>query len=314
LSVRQDWAVFAAVMLAAWTIPPMLGGFAVYLGCAVAIWAIAAIGLQVMVGLAGQLSLGHAAFMGIGAYAAILLERTFAAPFLVAALAGTAAAGLAGLLMAQLVRLSGIYFKVATLGFGIIVFQVLNNWASVTGGNTGLRGIAPIALFGHPVATRLEFFLLEMAALTLAYALLLRLTHGRTGRAFRALAQNEVAARSIGIPTTIYRMAAIVIGCAAAGLAGAFLPHLLRFLNPESFGWQESLTLLIMITVGGLGSLPGAILGAALLVVGPEYLRGLAEYKMLAFGLLLVAAMILLPGGLAGLVASIVAGRHPRTA
>jgi len=304
-AARRDWIVFAVLMLVAWGIPLLLGRFYLYLGCMVAIYAIAALGLQVTVGLAGQLSLGHAAFVGIGAYVTVLLEKELGTPFLLAALAGTAAAALVGLLMAQLIRLSGIYFKIATFGFGIIIYQILSNWDSLTGGHTGLRPIPAITIFGYEVTSRMDLFILEMTALTLVYALLLRLTHGRIGRAFRALGQNESAARSIGIPTTRYRMAVITIGCAVAGLGGSFLPHLLRFINPESFTWHDSLILLIMITVGGLGSLPGAIIGATLLIAVPEYLRDLAQYKMLAFGILLIASMALMPNGIAGLAAGI---------
>lgn len=295
-----DWIVFSAVMAVAWAVPLIFGRFYLYLGCMVAIWAIAALGLQVMVGLAGQLSLGHAAFMGIGAYVTVLLEQSFGVPFLPAAAAGAAGAASAGLLMAQLLRLSGIYFKIATFGFGIIIYQVLSNWTAMTGGNTGLRGIPAIRVVGYEIETRTDLFVLEMSALTIVYALLLRLTHGRVGRALRALGQNEDAARSIGIPTTRYRMAVITIGCAAAGLGGSFLPHLLRFINPESFTWHDSLVLLIMITIGGLGSLAGALIGATLLIAGPEYLRDLAQYKMLAFGLVLIASMALMPNGLVG--------------
>jgi branched-chain amino acid transport system permease protein len=302
-AARQDWIVFAVVMLVAWAVPLFLGRFYLYLGCMVAVWAIAALGLQVMVGLAGQLSLGHAAFVGIGAYVTVLLEKELGAPFLAAALAGTTAAAIVGLLMAQLIRLDGIYFKIATFGFGIIIYQILSNWVAVTGGHTGLRGIPAITIVGVEITTRTQLFILEMTALTLVYAALLRLTHGRIGRAFRALGQNEAAARSIGIPTHRYRMAVITIGCAIAGLGGSFLPHLLRFINPESFTWHESLTLLIMITVGGLGSLPGAVIGAVLLIAGPEYLRDLAQYKMLAFGLVLIASMALMPNGIAGVFA-----------
>lgn len=297
---RTDWIVFALLMATAWAVPLLLGRFYLYLGCMVAIWAIAALGLQVMVGLAGQLSLGHAAFMGIGAYVTVLLERQLGVPFLAAALCGAGGAALAGLLMSQLLRLSGIYFKIATFGFGIIIYQILSNWASLTGGHTGLRGIPTISVFGYAIETRTDLFLLEMTVLTLVYALLLRLTQGRIGRALRALGQNEDAARSVGIPTTRYRIAVITLGCGVAGLGGSFLPHLLRFINPESFTWHDSLILLIMITIGGLGSLPGAIVGATLLIAGPEYLRDLAQYKMLVFGLVLIASMALMPNGIAG--------------
>lgn len=301
LARRRDWLIFAHLMALLWLGPILLGGFALYIGAVFAIFATAALGLQVMVGLAGQLSLGHAAFLGVGAYVSVLLQKHYALPYPVTAAAATLLGGLVGLVMAQMVRLSGIYFKIATFGFGVIVYQILSNWSSLTGGHTGLIGIPQIRLFGIAFNTKLHIFILAMAALTLTYALLLRLTHGRVGRAFRAIGQNEAAAAAIGIPATAYKMAVISIGCAAAGLAGSLIPHLHNFLNPEEFTWLQSLVLLIMITVGGLGSLPGAVLGALLLVVVPEYLRDFQEYKMLAYGVLLVLSMTFLPRGLAGL-------------
>ena len=303
---RRDWTIFAVLMLLAWTVPLMAGGFYLYMASAIAIYAIAAIGLQVMVGLARQLSLGHAAFMGIGAYTAVLLEKNFDVPFGLAALAALTLSSLIGLLMAQLIRLHGVYFDIATFGFGIIVYQLLANTTWLTGGHVGIRGIPPIEFLGIEFTTRRDLFILEMATLTIVYALMLRLCSGRIGRAFQAIGQNESAGRSIGIPTNRYRMAVITIGCGIAGLAGAFLPHLLKFLSPESFAWHESLVLLIMITVGGLSSLPGAIIGATVIVVVPEYLRDFAQYKMLIYGLLLIACMILMPAGIAGTTASLV--------
>lgn len=299
---RRDWVVFLLVMATFWVVPLTFGGFYLYLGAVIAIYAIAALGLQVMVGLAGQLSLGHAAFLGIGAYTAVLLEKNLGWSFLFALPAAGIAAGLAGLLMAQMIRLSGVYFKIATFGFGIVVFQVLTNWGSLTGGHVGVRGIPPIEIFGMSFTTRSDLFILEMIVLTLVYGALIRLCHGRIGRAFRAIGQNESAARSIGIPVNLYRMTVITIGSAIAGLGGAFLPHLMKFLSPESFSWHESLILLIMITVGGLASLPGAIVGAAVLTIVPEYLRGFAEYKMFVFGILLIASMIIMPSGIAGVI------------
>ncbi|GGC66270.1 branched-chain amino acid ABC transporter permease [Chelatococcus reniformis] len=300
---QRDWLVFALVMAVAWLLPVSLGGFALYLGLIVAFHAIAALGLQLMVGVAGQLSLGHAAFMGIGAYATVILEKRFGLSFPLACLGAVALTTAAGLLMAQLIRLNGVYFKIATFGFGVIVHQIIANWVSLTGGTAGITGVPPLTIAGYALRTRLDLFIAEMVALTLVYALLLRLSHGRIGRAFRALGQNETAARSVGIPTDAYRMIAITLGCAAAGLAGSFMPHVFRFISPESFTWHESVVLLIMITVGGLGSLPGAIVGAALLVVLPEYLRDFAQYKMLAYGVLLIASMALMPRGVAGLLA-----------
>lgn len=295
-----DWTAFVLVVGTLWAVPLWLGGFHLYMACIVAIFATAALGLQLMVGLAGQLSLGHAAFLGIGAYVSILVQMRLGLGYVPAAILGTVAAGLAGLLMAQLVRLSGVYFKIATFGFGVIVYQVLSNWSEVTGGHTGLIGIPAISLFGIEATSDAALFAVSMTILTIVYVLFLRLSQGRVGRAFRAIGQNEDAARAIGIPATPYKMAVIAIGCAAAGLAGTVIPHLYRFLNPEEFTWIQSLTLLIMITVGGLGSLPGAVVGALVLVAIPEFLRDFAEYKMLVYGLLLIASMVLLPRGIAG--------------
>ncbi len=312
-SRRTDWLVFLVVMATFALVPPLLGGFALYIATIVAIFAIAALGLQIMVGLAGQLSLGHAAFLGVGAYTSVLLQKLYGVPFLAAVAIATLASALVGLLMGQLVRLSGIYFKIATFGFGIIVYQLLSNWSSVTGGHTGLIGIPPIRILGTVFRDRLSMFIIAMIYLAVTYALLLRLTHGRAGRAFRALGQNEAAAQSIGIPAASYKMAVIAIGCGAAGLAGTLLPHVYNFLNPEEFTWLQSLVLLIIITVGGLGSLPGAIVGAVVLVVVPEYLRAFQEYKMLAYGVLLIVSMIFMPRGIAGIVQGLVTrirGRH----
>ncbi|MGE4368571.1 MAG: branched-chain amino acid ABC transporter permease [Burkholderiaceae bacterium] len=299
---HRDWTLFVVLMAFCWIVPLSAGGFYLYLATVIAIYAIAALGLQIMVGLAGQLSLGHAAFVGLGAYTTVILEKDLSVSFIPAALAGMVVAGVFGLLMAQLIRLSGIYFKVATLGFGIIVYQLLSNLTWLTGGHVGIRGIPPITIFGEKFTSRQDLFILEMTVLTIVYFLVLRLCRGRIGRAFNAIGQNEVAARSVGVPTDAYRMAVITIGCGIAGLAGSFLPHLMRFLSPESFSWHESLVLLIMITVGGLGSLPGAIIGAAVLVIVPESLRYFAEYKMLVYGLLLVACMMLMPSGISGAI------------
>ncbi|QAA94638.1 branched-chain amino acid ABC transporter permease [Pollutimonas thiosulfatoxidans] len=297
---RRNWQAYGVVMLALIIVPPLAGDFGLYLGCVVICYAMAAIGLQVMVGVAGQLSLGHAAFMGIGAYATVLLQMRLGFHFMTAAIAGIALTALFGLLMAQLIRLSGIYFKIATFGFGVIVYQTLANSSSLTGGHTGLTGIPKIELFGAVVETRVQLFVVLLVVFAIAYALAVRMIQGRAGRAFAAIGQNEAAALSLGVNVPGYKVGVIVIGCCFAGLGGLFIPQLHGFVNPDHFTWLESLLLLIMISVGGLGSLAGAVAGAALLVVVPEYLRAFAEYKMLIFGLILIVSLTLMPKGLAG--------------
>lgn len=300
-SARRQWIVAAIIMAAFWTVPFLLGGFWLYLGSIIAVYAIAALGLQIMVGLAGQLSLGHIAFVGIGAYAGVLLEKELGFPFLLASLVAAAAAGCLGLLMAQLIRLSGVYFKIATFGFGIICYQFMHNWKDLTGGSFGISGVPPLEILGLDLSGPAGVFAVATAMLTVTYVLFLRLADSRVGRAFRALGQNEIAARSIGIPVERYKMAVITLGCVVTGWAGAMFPHIYQYVSPENFTWHESLVLLIMITIGGHGSLAGAVLGAVILIVIPEYLRDLAEYKMLVYGLLLIVSMTLLPKGLGGL-------------
>lgn len=301
---RRDWNAWRTLLMvcvAMVTIPLLTGSFGIYLGCVIACYAIATIGLQLMVGMAGQLSLGHAAFMAVGSYVTVLAQMRLGLGFFFAATLGVLASALMGLLMAQMIRLSGIYFKIATFGFGVIVYQIISNWSSLTGGHTGLTKIPPIQLGGFSVTTRTQLFLVIVAALIAAYVLALRMTQGRAGRALLAIGQNEAAALSIGVNVSAYKMTVIVVGCGLAGLGGAFIPQLNGFVNADSFTWVESLLLLIMITVGGLGSLPGAVLGTAVLIVVPEYMRDLAEYKMLFFGLLLVAALVFMPRGMAGI-------------
>lgn len=301
---RRAWRTLAIVCSITVVAPLLTGGFGIYLGCVVACYAIATLGLQLMVGVAGQLSLGHAAFMAIGSYVTVLAQMRLGWGFFPAAVLGVVTSALAGLLMAQLIRLSGVYFKIATFGFGVIVWQVISNWSSLTGGSTGLTKIPPIGFAGWTVSSRPQLFLVIVAFLVIAYALTLRMVQGRAGRALLAIGQNEPAAEAMGVNVPAYKMGAIVFGCALGGLGGAFVPQLNGFLNPDTFTWAESLLLLIMITVGGMGSLAGAIAGTAVLIVVPEYLRDLAEYKMLIFSILLVLALMFMPRGLAGLGAS----------
>jgi len=298
---RRSWQTLVAVCGLMVALPLATGPFGIYLGCTIACYAIAAIGLQLMVGIAGQLSLGHAAFMAIGSYGTALAQMRLGLSFLPAAALGVLASAGGGILMAQLIRLSGVYFKIATFGFGVIVYQLISNWSSLTGGHTGLTRIPPIGLAGLTIQSRLGLFMVIVTVLVLAYVLSLRMTQGRAGRALLAIGENEAAAEAIGINVSGYKMSVIVFGCALGGVGGAFLPQLTGFINPDGFTWSESILLLIMITIGGLGSLPGAVIGAAILIVVPEYLRDLAEYKMLLFGMLLVLALIFMPRGVAGL-------------
>jgi branched-chain amino acid transport system permease protein len=279
------------------------------------IYCVFALGLQLLTGYAGQLSLGQAAFFGVGAYASALLAIDLRLPFWIAAPVATVIAAMLGACLAPLTRLRGHYLAVATLGFGEIVYLVLVNWADVTRGPFGLLNIPPPAIGGLILATPFQYYYLALAAMAAAYALVARLSHdgSRFGRGLRAIRQNELAAVAVGVSPPRYKVQAFVISAALAGLAGGLFAHFDGYLNPNEFRLDTSILVLLMVVVGGLGRTGGAVLGAILLVFASEYLRFLKEYRMLVYGLGLIACMMFLPGGLAQAVAALgEAGRAVR--
>ncbi len=271
------------------------------------IYGVFALGLQLLTGNAGQLSLGHAAFFGVGAYASALLAIDVGLPFWISAPAATTTAALLGACLAPLTRLRGHYLAVATLGFGEIVYLVLVNWADVTRGPFGLLNIPPPAAGGLVVATPHQYYYLALAVASAAYILVVRLTNDGTrfGRGLRTIRQNELAAVAVGVSPLRYKVQAFVVSAGLAGLAGSLFAHFDGYLNPSEFRLDTSILVLLMIVVGGLGRASGAVLGAILLVFAGEYLRFLGEYRMLVYGLGLIACMLFLPGGLAQAVAAL---------
>jgi len=277
----------------------------------VALNGLAALGLSLVMGFAGQVSLGQAAFFAIGAYASGLFSTGLGwNPWLgvVAAVAAGAVAAVAiGL---PVFRLSGLLLAMATLGFGVIVYYVLNNWAAVTGGPSGLTGIPPLSVGGIAIDTDARALVLVGFVLLLALGLAGNLVDSRVGRALRAIHGSEAAAASAGIDVMRLKLAVFAAAGGLTALAGALYAHYVRFINPSPFGIGYSIELVVMVVLGGVSSLPGAVLGAAAVVLLVEALRalvpalgashGAAEYEIVLFGLVLMAFMIFLPGGLAG--------------
>jgi branched-chain amino acid transport system permease protein len=278
----------------------------------VALNAIAALGLSLVMGFAGQVSLGQAAFYAIGAYVSGVLTTSLGwnawAALVVAAASGAGVAVLVGL---PIFRLSGLLLAMATLGFGIIVYYVLVNWASVTGGPSGLTGIPPLAVGGLRLDTDARVFWLSWGTLLLVMGLAGNLVDSRVGRALRAIHGGEPAALAAGIDTVRYKLAVFAVAGAMTALAGALYAHYLTFINPSPFGFGYSVELVVMVVLGGVASLWGPLLGAATVVGLVEGLRallpllgaghGAAEYEIVLFGLVLMALMLFLPGGLASL-------------
>jgi branched-chain amino acid transport system permease protein len=294
---------FAAILL---TVPLFeTRQFVLHMFSLVAINSIVALGLQLLFGFSGQLSLGQAAFYGIGAYTSGLLTTKFGFPFPVAIVASGVAASFVSLLMVPITRLSGVYLAVSTLGFSILVYLVLKNEEWLTGGTFGFIGIPRVSLFGYVLRNPAYSYLLCVCSALAVYLGLAQLERSRFGRAVNAVRQNEDAARASGLPVTLLKSQCFVIAAFVAGIAGSLFAHQVRYLAPDDFTFWKSIEFLFMVVIGGVGSLFGAVLGTAFVVLLPEALRGIGEYRMLVFGALIVIVMLFGAGGLVGFLRSV---------
>ncbi len=268
----------------------------------IAIYCLLALGLNVVTGFTGLLVLGYAAFYAVGAYIyAFLASAQFNLhwPFLLLLVAGGLSAAVFGVLLGvPVLRLRGDYLAIVTLGFGEIVRIFLNNLSSVTNGPQGISLIDTPDLFGYKLSTPTHVYYLLLALLVLSVIFLQRLEKSRVGRAWAAIREDEGAARAMGVDTTRLKLMAFAIGASFAGLAGVVFAGLQGFVSPESFTFWESILMLSMVVVGGIGSIPGVIVGAIALIGIPELLRQYSDYRMLAFGVVIVLMMILRPEGI----------------
>ena len=271
------------------------------------IYAVLALGLQLLVGSAGQLSIGHAAFYGTGAYTSAILAMKLGVPVEAAFLASGVVAALLGLTLVPILRLRGNELAVATLGFGVIVHAVMLNEEWLTEGPFGIMKIPPFRLGPLVFDTEFRFYYVALAVVAGTYVAFRRLTRSRFGRALEAIRQNEEAARTSGINPLVYKSKVFVIAAFTAGLAGALFAHLNRYLNPNDFTLAESINILVMVVVGGLRRLEGAVAGALIIVFASEYLRAFKEYRMILFGALVVLFVALGAEGLPGLPGKVVA-------
>jgi branched-chain amino acid transport system permease protein len=236
----------------------------------------------------GMFTLANAAFMGIGAYTAALLTLNYAAPFPLTLMAGMLVPAAVALIIGlPTIRLSGVYLAMATLGFGEVVRVAIINTESLTGGALGLNGIPPLTQWWH--------VLLSVMGVT---ALLWRLGKSKTGRAFNAIRSDETAASLMGINVRANKMAAFMLAAAIAGLAGALNAHLTFFISPDEYGFNRSVEILTMTILGGIGGLPGPLLGSTIMTLLPELLRGFSDFRLIVNGLLLLLIILFLPQGI----------------
>lgn len=272
----------------------------------VGIFAILGVSLNLLVGSAGQVSLGHAGFFGVGAYTTALMMKLVHVDFLVATLTAIAVTSLMGVVVGySALRLRGHYLAMATLAFGLIVYGLLSE-LEITGGNKGLLGIPSAHLLSVDLSSPVAFFCFVWATAALVFAAVLSLQRSRVGRALHALRLDETAAESLGIRVARLKIQVFTFTSAIAGLAGACYSAYLSALIPASFGFDATLTILIIVVIGGLGRVPGTILGASITVALPELGRGYETFRLFGYAVLIVALVLLLPGGVDEIVRRIV--------
>jgi branched-chain amino acid transport system permease protein len=269
----------------------------------VGIYSLMTVCLCLLLGYAGQISLGHAAFYGIGAYtSAVLTTRTHLSPWLalVAAMAVTAA--LAFLVGRPVLKLRGHYLAMATLGFGEIIYIVFNSAVELTGGPSGLGQIPRLSIGGFVFKNDIHYYYLVWLTVIVLVVLVLNIINSRVGRALRSIHGSETAANAMGVNTASYKMQIFVFSAAVSSLAGSYYAHFVTFISPTTFDANVSVLLVTMVIVGGMSKVWGALLGAALLGTLPEYLRTFGDYDILVYGAIMLAIMMFAPEGLSGLI------------
>lgn len=263
--------------------------------------AIIAVGLNLLLGYAGQVSLGHAAFYGLGAYATAICTTRWGLPIPVGMGCGVLlATGVAWIVAVPTLKLRGHYLAMATLGFGIIVSIVFNEAVDWTGGPSGYVGIPRLALGGHVFDTDRSYYDLLAVVLALVVLAALHIMHSRAGRALRALHVSEKAASSLGIDIAAHKRFVFVFSAALAALAGVLYAHYLSFIAPASFGFNASVQFVVMVVLGGMASVWGSVAGAFFLTALPEALRGFEDIDIVIYGGILVLTILFVPDGLAG--------------
>jgi branched-chain amino acid transport system permease protein len=270
----------------------------------VALNSVVVLGLNLFIGYAGQISLGHAAFFGLGAYgSAVLTTAGGVPPWAAMCLAATGVALTALLVGIPTLRLSGHYLAMATLGFNVVVHHLLVQWDRVTGGPSGLAGIPPFGVAGVTFQGETQQYYLLWGAALAALTLAINFVRSGVGRGLAALAEDEVAAAAIGVDVRRGKIAVFTISAVFASVGGSLFAHYMGTITPDTFGIFASIDFVIMVVIGGMGSLWGSLAGAAFVTVLPHLLGPLEEYKDILHGLIVVVVLLVLPRGLlAGLV------------
>ena len=298
--MKRDLLLFIAFAVLIMIAPQLFkGGYLMNVLVFVGINTMLAIALNLLLGYAGQISLGHAGFFGLGAYLSGILTTTYSLnPWVAMPAAALVVGCLAYLIGFPVLKLKGHYLAMATLGLGIIIYIVFNETVELTGGPSGLSGIPNLKLAGVTFDSDVKNYYL-IWGFTLAVMLFaLNLASSRVGRALRAVHDSEVAAQVLGVNSRALKVQIFALSAIISSLAGSLYAHTMTFISPASFGFNFSIELLTMVVIGGLGSIYGSFLGAALLTLLPEILRGANDYDIIIYGALLMVMVMFMPGGL----------------
>ncbi len=299
--VPRDRRYLYILIIPALLVPFVSEDYVVDVAVISGIYIILALGLNVVVGYAGLLNLGFVAYYAIGAYSYALLNTKLGIGFWTSLPLSLLFTTFAGFLLAvPALRLKGDYLAIVTLGFGEIVRLVLNNWDSFTRGPNGISGIAPPHLANMSMGRISRYYYLVLFFVLLSYFIMKRVEDSKIGRAWIAIREDDIASSAMGVNTTMYKLYSIAFGAFWAGLAGSLFAAKMRFVSPESFTFMESVLILCMVIIGGIGSIAGVIIGAVVLVFLPEVLRDAQMYRMLVVGSGLVFLMVFRPQGLFG--------------
>ena len=281
------------------SLPLWLPYYPLHLVCTVGIFVVLAVSLNIVVGFAGQISLGHAAFFAVGAYTSSLLAVKFGVPFWIGIFAAGLIAFLFGILLGSpTLRVREIYLSVVTICFGLMVQLALVNLEPITGGARGIYGIPRPSIGSFVFATPQSYYYIILFFTLLTIFSTLRLLRSRFGRAFLSIRESEIAAETVGVRTTYYKILAFAISSFYAGLAGSLYAHYVSYINPDAFTFGTSVDVLVMIVIGGLGNIWGSVIGAFVITLLPEYLRFMQQYYRAVFGLGLILMMVFMRSGI----------------
>jgi len=305
--MRRDYLLFLLFTLVVLVAPfAFQGGYLLNVLVFMGINTMLAVALNLLLGFAGQISLGHAAFFGLGAYiSGVLTANHGINPWAAMPIAAVVVGLIAFILGFPILKLKGHYLAMATLGFGIIIYIVFNETVEITGGPSGLTGIPSLKIGTMDFQGEMKSYYLIWGFTLLTMLLSINLDHSRIGRALRAIHDSEVASRVMGVNARFLKVQVFTLSAIISAVAGSLYAHTMTFVSPSSFGFNFSVELVTMVIIGGLGSIFGSFLGAALLTFLPEMLRVMQDYDIVVYGLLLIIMTMFMPKGLAGGVAAL---------